>query len=196
MIVFLNENNKLELTEKAMMIKDFRDLYYYYAVKLKNEDRAMAAFATLYFMHHFDSQFLVDYPNDLEQRFKAVQKFVYKGDEITKIKVYVQAEKTYLSLIDKEQTVLYVVMKRNVQKLKEYAENMVLIKSAGGSKEEIAEDVIKETLEVKVNWKEFNDINSSLPDQEEKLRKFKERLMEHFKSEVDIYGGGDTGAYE
>jgi len=39
-------------------------------------------------------------------------------------------------------------------------------------------------------------VNSSLPQQEEDLRKFKEKLQKHFKSEVDVYGGGETGAYE
>lgn len=193
MIVRLNENNTLELTEKAMFIKDFRDMYNYYSRKLNNEDRAMAAFAMMYYMYYFDSRFIIEY-KDEKERFKAIKEFVYKGNEITEIKIFQKASETYQKLMDEEQTDLYVVMKANTYKLKEYAKNMVLIKPSHTGEE--VQDAISDAKEIYVSFSEFSKINLSLPEQEEGLRKFKERLQKHFKSEVDVYGGGDIGAYE
>jgi len=195
MIIRLNENNALELTEKAFIIKDFRDLYNYYTAKLNNEERAMAAFAVIYYMHYFDSRFLLEF-KDLKERFKQVKAFVYKGDEINRIKIFDKAEKTYIKLMDEEQTGLYVVMKANVTKLKEYAADMTLIKVTTPNAEGDSEDTITEVQGNYVSYKDFTAINSSLPQQEEDLRKFKDRLQKHFVSEVDVYGGGSLGVYE
>lgn len=196
MIIRLNENNVLELTEKAFFIQDFRALYNYYTQKLKNEDRAMAAFSVIYYMYYFDSRFLLLY-EDEEERLKEVKKFVYKGDEITDIKVFRTASETYKSLMDEDQSALYVVMKKNVYKLKDFAENMSLVKVDNTATEEgDAPDTLVDIKGVYVTYKDFAAINSSLPQQEDALRKFKEKLQRHFKSEVDVYGGGDLGAYE
>lgn len=196
MIIRLNENNVLELTEKAFFIKDFRDMYNYYAGKLKNDDRAMAAFSVMYYMYYFDSRFLIEF-EDEEERFKEVRKFVFKGDEIDTIKIYTAACETYKALMDEDQTSLYTVMKKNVYKLKDFASRMTLFKKAETPTEEgEVPDTVVETSDVYVTYKDFVAINSSLPSQEDDLRKFKEKLQKHFKSEIDVYGGGVIGAYE
>lgn len=192
MIVVLNEDNRLELTDKAMMVKDFRELYNYYAGKLDNHNRAMAAFGVLYYMYYFDSHFLLDYPDESD-RLKAVKAFVYLGGDISSTKVFKKACITYQDLMDQEQSANYVVMKRNVRKLREFAQAMVLIKEDEPADGEDRESV---STTVKVRLKEFLETNSALPKQEEELRKFKERLQKHFNSQVDIYGGGTIGAYE
>lgn len=194
MIVILNENNVLELTEKAMLIKSFRDLYNYYTVKLKDEERAMAAFGVLYYMYYFDSQYLIDYPDE-EERLKAVKKFVYKGDQINQTKIYKEAVETYKGLMDEDQTSFYTVMKANTFKIKEYAEDMVLTTGANTGESENNDTDIP-VKGVKVSFTEFIKVNSTLPEQEELLRKFREKLQRNFKSEIDIYGGGDIGEYE
>lgn len=194
MIVVLDENNKLILTEKALFIKDFRDLYNYYNKSLGGHDKAMAAFGIMYYMFFFDSPYLLDYPDE-EERFKEVQKFVYKGEEISKIKLLEKAFETYKNLMDLEQVSLYLVMRNNVTKVKVYAENMVLgKKNTGGKKGE--EDQIRDTTDIPVTFGEFQKVNSSLPNLEEELRLFKDRLMKFMKSSIDIYGGGEQGAYE
>ena len=197
MIVTLNIDNKLELTDKAMQILDFRELYNYYAVKLNNEERAMAAFGVLYYMYYFDSRFL-DLHEDETDRLKAVKEFVYKGSEITKIKVFAKAAETYKKLMDEEQTMNYVVMKANVKKLRDFAKAMVLMKDEEQQTQEEKENDVpaKKSTGIKVRLKEFLETNSALPKQEEDLTKFKERLLKHFDSQVDIFGGGSTGAYE
>lgn len=196
MIVILNENNILELTEKAFFIKDFRDMHNYYSGKLKNNDRAMAAFAVMYYMYYFDSRFLLEF-EDEKERMTHVREFVYKGNEVTDIKVFRTACETYKELMNEEQTSLYVVMKKNVTKLKDFAKDMTLVKVNNTNTEEgKADDTITDIKGTYVTYKDFLAINSSLPQQEEDLRKFKEKLQRHFKSEVDVYGGGAIGAYE
>jgi len=198
MVVRLNEDNRLELTEKAFLVKPFRDMYNYYVGKLDNDDRAMAAFGVLYYMHYFDSPFLLNYPDE-DERFKEVKKYVYRGEEITRIKVFAKAEEAYKEMMDQEQTALYVVMKENVNKLKDFAKRMVLVKP----EVEIEEDeegnpIIRESSNnaIYVKLSDFMTTNSALPKQEEELRHFRERLQQHFKQEMDVYGGGDIGAYE
>lgn len=201
MIITLNQDNKLELTDKAFIIRAFRELYRYYAEKLNSEDRAMAAFSIMYYMHFFDSRFLLEHPKDLKVRLAEVKAFVYMGDKVnTETKLFKAAEELYKTLMDEEQSSIYLVMKNNVKKMKDYAEAMVLVKenSAEATEEEIATDSLPLTTtnKIKVTFKEFREVNASLPEQEEILRKFKDKLLQHFKGNIDIYGGGDIGAYE
>ena len=198
MIVRLNDENKLELTEKAFIVRPFREMYNYYVGKLDNDDRAMAAFGVLYYMYYFDSQFLIKYPDE-EERFKEVKKYVYRGEEISRIKVFEKAEEAYKELMDQEQTALYLVMKKNVDKLKDFAERMVLVKPQVKLEEDEDGNLVpKEDEEghILVKLTDFMTTNSSLPKQEEELRAFRERLQQHFKNKMDVYGGGDLGAYE
>lgn len=197
MIVRLNEDNRLELSEKAMMVRDFRGLYKYYTDKLNDEERAMAAFGILYYMYFFDSQFLLDYPDDMDARLAAVKQFVYKGDKInTDTKVFRKAAETYCGMMDQEQSEAYVIMKGNFNKLKQYAKAMVLVQEDSPTEGEAREDVAPISQGIRVTFKEFTSVNASLPDQEKALNDFKSRLLQHFKSEIDIYGGGEMGAYE
>jgi hypothetical protein len=194
MILVLTDENKVEITNKALEIKDFKVLWKYYNERQEGHDKAVAAFSILYWMYFFDSHFLQDY-EDVDERYKAVQQFVYMGEEIDKIGIMEKAMGTYQELMDREQVAMYVVMKNNIDKIKDYAKHMVLGKPSRGKKAD-PKDTVPDTLENVVTFAEFQSVNNSLPEHEERLRKFKERLLLHMKSEVDIYGGGEKGAYE
>jgi hypothetical protein len=193
MIIVLDENNTLQLTEKAFMIGDFRELYDSY----KDQELAMAAFSIMYYMYHFGSHFLYDY-FDEKERFKEVQKFVYRGTEITYSKIKIAMD-TYRDLYDKESVSTYLIMKRNVDKLKIYASKMELIIPVTETEDEEGNVRTEKKLDpemVYVDYKEFVAINSMLPKQQQDLELFENRLIESVKNQIDIYGGGDLGAYE
>jgi len=192
MLLRLDENNQLVITEKAYFVREFRELYDYYYKTLSNPERGQAAFGVLYYMFNFDSDFLFEYEDEAE-RLKAVKAFVYKGEEVTNIKVFKRAVERYKSLMDASQTKAYVVMKQNFIKLRDYASRIVL----SPVREDVSDpDYDPLTAPIQVDYKEFSAVNTLLPKQEEELRKFKETLQKHMVNEIDVYGGGDLGAYE
>jgi len=192
MLIRLDENHKIIITEKAYFVKEFRDLYNYYYTKLKKPDRGIAAFGIMYFMYNFDSDFLADY-EDEDERFEHVRKFVYFGEEVTRIKLFEAAVSRYKSLVENSQTYAYVVMKNNFKKLREYAKRITLVDPRADTSDP---DYDPNTVDLFVDYKEFAAINTLLPKQEEELRRFKETLQKHITNEMDLYGGGSLGAYE
>ncbi len=192
MLLQFDENNSLNITEKAFHIKEFRELYKYYYEQLKRPERGEAAFGILYWMYHFDSDFIFKYPDEAE-RLKHVKAFVYKGNEVTDTKVFRAAKERYKSLMAEDQTNAYIVMKKNFIKLREYASRITL---APVMEDTSNPDYNPAEAPILVDYKEFSAVNSLLPKQEEELRKYKEALLKHMSNAMDIYGGGTLGAYE
>lgn len=177
------------------MIADFRELYDSY----KDPEVGMAAFSIMYYMYHFKSHFLEDFPDEKE-RFKEVQKFVFKGTEVVWARIKIALE-TYKSLYDKEAVSTYLIMKANVEKLKEYAKRMTLVRVAEPSPDmqengAVVHSVVDPDGPIYVDFKEFIAVNSVLPKQQEELDKYESRIIESVKNQIDVYGGGMLGAYE
>lgn len=179
------------------MIADFRELYDSY----KDPEVGMAAFSIMYYMYHFKSHFLEDFPDEKE-RFREVQKFVFKGTEVVWARIKIALE-TYKSLYDKEAVSTYLIMKNNVEKLKQYAKRMTLVPVEEPSDvPDIQEDgTVKPKITdpngpIYVDFKEFIAVNSVLPKQQEELDKYESRIIESVKNQIDVYGGGMLGAYE
>ena len=88
----------------------------------------------------------------------------------------------------------------SLSKVKEYAENMQLGEPLNRTSADPGGDdtlaPIRATQTNYVSFTEFDRVNSSLPAQEEKLRKFREVLKEQFRAEIEVYGGGQVGEYE
>lgn len=191
MITFLDENNKLQLTEKALMIDAFAKVYR----KFPDKELAMAHFSVMYFMYNFDSIFLRDYEVEKE-RIAAVKKFIDRGSEVAIDRTMRKALDVYREIYFDDTTSMYLVMRRNVDKLKDYADKMVLI-SPLATIDPDSEFVPLPGIDfILVESKEFTTINSILPKQQEELVKFETRLVSNTKTKIDIYGGGTKGAYE
>ena len=193
MIIYLDENSNPTLTDKAFMIKPFRVLF----DEFRDKEVAMAHFALMYYMYNFDSKFLREYDTE-KARMGAVKKFIYKGSEVTQCKKLRTAMEAYKDIYADETAEMYLVMRRNVDKLKDYADKMVLIDPSAS----MAEDLKPEFLPMSgvdfilVDSKEFTTINMMLPKQQEELTKFETKLVENSKAKIDIYGGGTKGAFE
>ncbi len=196
MILVLDENNELQLTEKAQMIDIFANLYSSYGT---DTELAMSAFSVMYFMYNFDSDYLRRY-SDERKRLVAVRKFVRRGSDIKITWILRKAMDLYKEIYTEDSGSMYLIMYENVQKLKHYASIMVLISPLIGMKADTDEE--KENLPVSgvdyilVESKEFVTINSMLPQQQRELDAFEIKLMQIIKNKIDIFGGGKLGAYE
>lgn len=195
MLLYLDDSNNIRLTDKALSIRVFRSLYDYYTIKLNSEERAIAAFGVLYFMYYFDSKFLLEY-EDEELRLQHVREYVHLGSEINDTKVFKEARDLYKELSNTVQVQTYLTMKKNISKLILYAQSMILHRPSvnadimEGDEEPIQDDTVL------VDHKEFSAVNSSLPKQQEDLKKYKTTLILDMQEQIDVYGGGELGAYE
>ena len=185
MIIYLDENSVLQLTAKAMMINAFRKIYDSSADK----DLVMSHFAVLHYMYYFESKFLREY-EDEEKRLREVKKFVNRGNEVKVSREMRRALDLTKKIYSEDLCDMYVIMRNNVDKLKDYAQKMSLSPLDNDGQElEIGKFVL-------VDSKEFMSVNNMLPKQQEELSKFEVRLQEAAKNNIDIYGGGELGAYE
>jgi hypothetical protein len=191
MIVHLDENNKLKLTEKAMMIGIFKKVY----ESEKDPELAIAPFSIMYFMYNFDSKFLHEIPNE-DKRLREVKKFVDRGTDVATTRTIRKAMDVYKELYASESTSSYLVIRENVGKLKDYASKMELMDpNILQDKEE--DDLLQLGKDyILVDSKEFTSVNTMVIKQQEELDKFEVKLIESAKEKIDIYGGGSLGAYE
>jgi hypothetical protein len=188
MIVHLDENNTLQLTDKAYMIDTFRLLY----DSMQDKELALAYFAFMYYMYNFDSKFLRDIEEE-QKRMGEVKKFIFRGADIKVSRIVRRAMDTYKEIFEDESVSMYLVMRKNVGKLKEYAGKMVLFDPNITGDTTILLPGMDYVL---VDTKEFTSVNSLLPKQQEELDKFEAHLLQAVKNKIDIYGGGSLGAYE
>ena len=182
MLLTLDESNNVVVTEKFLLIKDLRNLYEKYKDK---PDMVQVYFSILYYMYHFDSRFLWKYRDDEVARYNAIKGFVYKGRAGLKCDVMKKAMLTYKMLYNEESISLYLTMRDNLQKMREYMGKTVLIKPKSDDQESIL-----------IDSKEMVMLNKGIPEQWTLLDKFEKDLMEYTKANLDIYGGGAVGVYE
>lgn len=190
MLTFIDENGTIQLTEKALHIGPFRKLY-----DSVNPELGVAYFAMMYYMYAFDSKFARTI-EDESQRLKEVRKFVHLGDQLKVTRTTRKAMDMYKELYDDEAASMYTVMRDNVQKLKNYAKMMTLVNPNAVLEDGEAGLLIAGVDFVLVDAKEFMLVNNMLPKQEEELTKFEVQLQDTVKNKIDIYGGGQKGAYE
>jgi len=182
MLLTLDESNNVVVTEKFLLIKDLRDLYEKHK---KNPDILNVHFGILYYMYHFDSRFLWEFRDDEVKRYNAIKAFLYKGRASLKCDVMRRAMRTYKQLYNEESVSLYLTMRDNLAKLKDYMAKTTLIKPDKSDKESIL-----------IDSKEMIMLNKGIPDQWTLLDKFEKDLKEYTKANLDIYGGGSVGVYE
>ena len=185
MILILDENGKVQLTEKAMMIKVFEELYNNFIDK----ELAIKHFAYLYFMYSFDSEFLSRYPSKTK-RAKAVRAYISGGSRIRASPRLKAASDTYIKMQNDGAVGVYLALKVNIDKLKNYAERMILVPPI----KDVPADL--ENTPILVTSKEFSEVNLLLPKLQESLNKYKSDIHDLLKSKIAIYGGGARGAYE
>jgi len=185
MIITLDENNEIILTEQAMMIEKFRKLY-----ERTAPDMVPSVFGVIYFMYSFDSKFrrLID---DKKERYKAVKNFIYKGNDIKIDRYFREASELFEEIYSESSMDAYFVLLENLNKLKEYARAMVLRYPPEilGDKEAMQEYNV-------VDYKEFSSINEQIPKTEQLLKDFELRLKDEILANISVYGGGDVGFYE
>lgn len=189
MLLYLDDHNEVQLTEKILLIKDLKALYNKHK---KNHEVAMAHFATMYYMYHFDSRFLWLYRNDEVTRLREVRKFVANGKDVKICNTMQRAMKTYKQLYGEESVSIYLTMKDGFEKYKKYLDRAVLVAPNPAEIEHLPPEEQPFLIEAK----ELMALNKAIPEQWKMLDKFKRELEEFAKAEVDIYGGGELGAYE
>lgn len=189
MILVLDENGTLQLTEKAYMISAFRIFY----DSFEDKDLAMAYFSFMYYMYGFDSFYLRHFTEE-QKRIAEVKKFVHRGSEIKVSRPVRKVMDVYKELFTEEASAMYLVMRENLEKLKKYAAKMVLFDP---NIDDEAQGILLAGKDyVLVESKEFAQVNSLLPKQQEELDKFEVHLLQSVKNKIDVYGGGSLGAYE
>jgi hypothetical protein len=191
MIVVLDENGVLQLTDKAMMISAFRVFY----DSFEDSDLAMSYFSFMYYMYAFDSAYLRNI-EDESKRIGEVKKFVHRGSELKVSREVRKVMNVYKEIFIEESVSMYLVMRTNVEKLKKYANKMCLFDPNAGAEEGDSTILVPGLDYVLVDSKEFTTVNSMLPKQQEELDKFEVHLLQTVKNKIDIYGGGSLGAYE
>lgn len=185
MLLTLDEENNVVITEKFLVIKDLRKL----ADKYKNnEDAKIAHFTCLFYMYHFDSHILWENRDDESARLVAVRKFIHNGNLVKICNTMLRAMKTYKTLYNKEAVSMYLTMRDSIKKLLDYTQQGILVLP-----KDLKEDDPRPIL---MEAKELLLLNKSIPDQWKLLDTFERELQEYTKSQVDIYGGGDLNAYE
>lgn len=186
MLLTLDDNNNVVPTEQFLVIGALRKLYDKY-----NEDHelAIAYLSCLFYMYHFDSHLLWENRDDEVARLVAVRKFIHRGKDVKICKVMGSAMKVYKSLYNKESVSMYLTMRDNIKKLREYMDVGVLI---------VPEDYVagEGPAPVVIDSKELVLLNKNIPEQWKILDTFERDLQAYTKSKVDIYGGGQLGAYE
>tara|TARA_R110000851_G_scaffold87648_1_gene191076 strand:+ start:28856 stop:29437 length:582 start_codon:yes stop_codon:yes gene_type:complete len=189
MILFLNEDGELQLTEKALMIKGFSRLRDY-AREQYNVGMVTTIFSVLHLMYDYDSSYLYDHPDEVE-RLKAVRAAVEGGKDFKMTRTVKEGMELYKTLYEKEQVSSYMVLKRNFFRLKNYADSMSLTPVL------LDEDTLTgKPKEVFVDHKEFKDVNALIPKFQKDLEEFEKKLASFTKNKIDVYGGGDLGEYE
>ena len=184
MILTLDESNNVIVTEKFLLIKDFRKIYDKFR---KDPDLQVAHFGVMYYMYHFDSRFVWKYRDDEVKRLLEVRRFLHRGKDVKMAPDMVKAMKLYSQLYNEESVSMYVTMRDSIVKLRSYMQAAVLVLP----KEENPDDP-----SVLVDSKELVMLNKEIPDQWKRLDKFEKDLLEYAKANLDIYGGGSVGVYE
>ena len=186
MLLTLDEHNEVIVTEKFLLVKDLRKLADKYK---KTPDTKVAHFACLFYMYHFDSHLLWEYRDDEVKRLAEVRKFIHNGNLVKICNTMQRAMKTYKTLYNMESVSLYLSMRDNMKKLKEYMSQAVLVVPVDYDKD-------NDPVPLVIESKELILLNKTIPEQWKILDTFERELQEYTKSKVDVYGGGELGAYE
>lgn len=183
MLLTLDESNNVIVTEKFLLIKDFRKLHDKFT---KDLDLQTAHFGVMYYMYHFDSRFVWLYRDDKVKRLAEVRKFLHRGKDVKISPDMLKAMRLYELLYNEESVSMYVTMRDNIIKLRTYMKNAVL---SLPPEDEVSDEIL-------VDSKELIMLTKEIPDQWKRLDKFEKDLLEYTKANLDIYGGGSVGVYE
>ena len=183
MILTLDENGEIQLTEKAMLIKTFDKLF-----NSTKPEMIPAVFGVIYWMFSYDSKFRREI-KERKDRLRAVKNFVPRGTDVSITREVKAAMDVFEDLYSDESMDVYFVMFDNLAKLKEYARGMELRMPADVSEE----DAVLINI---VDYKEFAAVTAQLPIAEALLATFETRLRDEALAKVDVYGGGSVGMYE
>lgn len=188
MLLRLDEHNNVVVTEKFLMVEILHKLH---AKHKRTPEIAAAHFATLYYMYHFDSRFLWLHRDDEVKRLSEVRKFITNGKLVKICNTMQRAMKMYKTLYNEESVSLYLVMRDNLGKMKDYMGAAQLMAPTN-----VDPDAAEAANLLIIDSKEMREMNKAIPDQWKLLDGFEKELLEHTKSAIDIYGGGNLGAYE
>lgn len=194
MILHLDENSKVQLTEEAFLIMALRKLY----ETIGDHDLAISHFGVLFYMYHYDSTYVREI-EDESKRLAEVKKFVHRGNEVKVTRTMRKAMDVYKEIYVDDAAGTYLIMRRNATKLREYADKMVLftppIFTDNVLEAEEGVPVVGQDFFL-VDSKEFATVTNLLGKQQEEIDKFEVHLRESAKSKIAVYGGGSLGAYE
>jgi len=186
MLLSINEENQVIITEKFLLISDFRKYYDRYYDK-KDPDLVVAYFSMLYYMYHFDSKFLWEYENDESKRLAEVKKYIYRGKDVKITPDVRRIMELYKSFYNKEMVSSYITMRKSLAKLRLFADNAVLV---------MPPDADPDNPPILIESKELMAINKEIPELWKRLDKFEKDLLNYTKSSVDIYGSKSLNVYE
>ena len=185
MLLTLDEENNVTVTEKFLIISDFRKYYDRYYDK-KDPDLVIAYFSMLYYMYHFDSRFLWLH-KDESKRLYDVRKFIHRGKDVKVSPDVRRIMELYKSLYNEEQVSSYVTMRKSLTKIRSFAEKAVLV---------MPKDDDPDEPSILIDSKELVMINKEIPELWKRLDTFEKDLMKYTKSAVDIYGSKNLNVYE